>query len=128
MDWTDEQDQVLFDYGYFGVAECKRILHKTLGVSRSESAIQSRASRLGISLRECHVCTECGSVVAKVNRDGICKVCRQRSLNEKQRQIHSDLLWQLKHSTTEQEYEQEVKTYRSLRQANRRLRRKLESS
>ena len=129
MRWTEAQEQVLFDYGYFGVAECRRILHREHGVKRSEAAIQAHASRIGASLRECHICTQCGTVVPKVCTDGLCRVCHQKQLNQKQRQMHQRLIARMRREqgNADAEYKEEAKVYRSLLQANRRLRRKIES-
>lgn len=95
MRWTEAQDDVLVEYGSLGAEECRRMLRRECGVVRSVSSIQSRASRLGLSLARYEVCPLCGKVVAKLTRTGHCETCRVRTLAEGQKRENERIRMEL---------------------------------
>ncbi len=77
--WTTGQDDVLRECGSQGVVECRRELYRRFGVRRSAEAIQTRASRIGVSLTAYELCPGCGRPTRRLKSTGLCDLCHERS-------------------------------------------------
>lgn len=75
-EWTTRQEEVVREYGHLGVAAVRDALQRECGVVRSARSIESKASRIRVSLRVQQVCPECGVVGVRLNRQsGMCPRC-----------------------------------------------------
>ena len=83
-EWTTRQEEIVREFGIYGVERVQRELWKRCGVRRSRRAIESKASRIHVSLRVRTVCPECGLVGVRLNRQsGMCARCTElMHLNE----------------------------------------------
>ena len=83
-EWTTRQEEIVREFGHYGVARVQRELLRQCGVSRSVRSIESKASRIHVSLRVQQVCPECGLVGVRLNRQsGMCVRCTElMHLNE----------------------------------------------
>lgn len=77
--WTAREDAILERYGSMGACAVSRIIREQTGRSRTESACQHRASRIGVSLFERATCPECGRTVKRLHRSGLCERCHHLS-------------------------------------------------
>lgn len=77
-EWTTRQEEVVRAYGHLGVKAVQRELREQCGVERSFRSIESKASRIHVSLRVQTVCPECGAVGLRLNRQsGLCARCTE---------------------------------------------------
>lgn len=83
-EWTTRQEEVVREYGHLGVERVQRELLRQCGVRRSARSIESKASRIHVSLRVQQVCPGCGVVGVRLNRQsGLCAKCTElMHLNE----------------------------------------------
>ena len=83
-EWTTRQEEIVREFGHYGVGVVQRELWRQCGVSRSFRSIESKASRIHVSLRVRQVCPECGLVGVRLNRQsGMCVRCTElMHLNE----------------------------------------------
>ena len=83
-EWTTRQEEVVREFGHLGVGRVQRELERQCGVTRSTRSIESKASRIHVSLRIQQVCPECGVVGVRLNRQsGLCARCTElMHLNE----------------------------------------------
>ena len=83
-DWTVREEEIVREYGHFGVGRVQRELLRQCGRKRSARSVESKASRIHVSLRVQHVCPECGLVGVRLNRQsGMCVRCTElMHLNE----------------------------------------------
>ena len=78
-EWTTRQEEIVREYGHLGVDAVQRELLKQCHVHRSVRSIESKASRIHVSLRIQQVCPECGVVGVRLNRQsGLCPRCTER--------------------------------------------------
>ena len=72
------------EFGHLGVDAVRRELARQCGVVRSARSVESKASRIHVSLRVQQVCPECGVVGVRLNRQsGMCPRCTElMHLNE----------------------------------------------
>ena len=72
------------EFGHLGVDAVQRELLKQCHVQRSARSIESKASRIHVSLKVRQVCPECGVVGVRLNRQsGLCARCTElMHLNE----------------------------------------------
>lgn len=78
-EWTTRQEEIVWEFGHLGVYAVRRELQKQCGVLRSVRSIESKASRIHVSLRVQQVCPECGVVGVRLNRQsGLCPRCTER--------------------------------------------------
>ena len=88
--WTEEQDDVLREESFRGVAFAAADIARPCGVRHSVRAVEMRASRIHCSLAVQTVCPSCGAVGVKINRQtGMCRRCteeyhlaQERAFNE----------------------------------------------
>lgn len=77
-EWTTRQEEIVREYGHMGVEAVRRQLREQCGVERSTRSIESKASRIHVSLRVRTVCPECGAVGLRLNRQsGLCARCTE---------------------------------------------------
>ena len=82
--WTTKQDSILRELGHLGAEAVQGAILRECGVVRSVHAIEHRASRIHVSLKEQQVCPDCGVVGVRLNRQsGLCPKCTElMHLNE----------------------------------------------
>lgn len=83
-EWTTRQEEIVREFGHLGVDAVQRELLRQCHIHRSASSIESKASRIHVSLRVQQVCPECGVVGVRLNRQsGLCAKCTElMHLNE----------------------------------------------
>ena len=83
-EWTTRQEEIVREFGHYGVERVQRELVRQCGSRRSFRSIESKASRIHVSLRVRTVCPECGLVGVRLNRQsGMCVRCTElMHLNE----------------------------------------------
>ena len=83
-DWTTRQEEIVREFGHYGVERVQQELARQCGSKRSFRSIESKASRIHVSLRVRQVCPECGLVGVRLNRQsGMCVRCTElMHLNE----------------------------------------------
>lgn len=75
-EWTTRQEEIVREIGHLGVEVVQRELKKQCGVLRTVRSIESKASRIHVSLRVQQVCPDCGVVGIRLNRQsGLCPKC-----------------------------------------------------
>lgn len=84
MKWSDDQDKVLFDHGNKGAAWCRDEIERQFGASRSVSATQRRASRIGAPMAKYEVCPSCGRIARVMPTKGLCRACNAERLHHNQ--------------------------------------------
>lgn len=87
MRWSRQEDDILRDYGSLGAEACSGILAEECGTRRTVKAVQHRASLIGASLFEYHVCPTCGAKVKRLRPSGVCMVCHEILKAERQRTV-----------------------------------------
>ncbi len=125
MNWTFEQEQILREYGNLGAEECRKMIFRRTGVLRSVESTKRHAYRIGAPLIKYEICPSCGRKVRKLKPSGLCTVCNERYLAQKQRELVSKLEQQLKEDTSSHEYVNAKHEYDQARKAASRLRSKL---
>lgn len=124
-EWTTRLKEIVREYGHLGVDAVQRELLKQCHVHRSARSIESKASRIHVSLRMQQVCPECGVVGVRLSRQsGLCAKCTElMHLNE---EVAFDELLQREREKKADEAEvAEIRRERDrLRQRNSRMCRK----
>lgn len=122
--WTAEQESILVKNSNRGAEFCRDLIEDQYGIKRTIEATRKHANRLGLTLRKVTVCPHCGRG-ARLNRlSGLCPTCNMVELKEKQKQINSELISQMKNDERKPNdtFVKAQKEYDALRQSNRRLR------
>ena len=123
--WTTKQDAILRELGHLGAEAVAAAILRECGVERSVHAIEHRASRIHVSLREQQVCPECGVVGVRLNRQsGLCPKCTElMHLNEEI--AFNEILQAEREAATDHEAIADIRRERDkMRQRNSRLCRK----
>lgn len=79
--WTEEEDNILVALANKGAGAVSKAIRADTGMRRSESAVISRAHRLGVSLVRYDECIACGRPVkaGTLSRfTGMCRLCNER--------------------------------------------------
>lgn len=119
MRWTDEQDQVLIDYGNKGAAWCRDEIERRFGIARSAEATQRRASRIGAPLAKYEICPSCGQAARLMSRKGLCRACNAQRLHHEQAVFATKIRRDL--SDNEEAARRETRKYQALRKKNERF-------
>ena len=129
MRWTDEQDDVLIDHAHLGPEGCCEALAAETGAVRTPQSVQRRASRLGVSTARMEECPRCGQLRPSLNGDtGLCETCHMGQLADRQAAERAELSRKLEaiKRGADDDFEREKRRYNCNRQANRRLKMRLE--
>lgn len=123
--WTTRQEDLVRECGHLGAAAVQDALLRECGVSRSIRAIESKASRIHVSLRVQAVCPECGVVGLRLNRQsGLCARCTEL-LHLREEIAFNEILEAERAAATDEANLAEIRRERDkLRQRNSRLCRK----
>ena len=77
-EWTTRQEEVVRECGHLGVEAVRLELERRCGVTRSARSVESKASRIHVSMRVQQVCPGCGVVGLRLNRQsGLCARCTE---------------------------------------------------
>lgn len=125
--WTEEQDDVLREFGSYGAAECARIIDRRFKVRRSTEAVRRHAYRIGASIIQFRICSGCGNKARKFYKDGLCPTCHQKELAERQKRENTVLIKEIKLSESGEEFNRAKREYDKARQQNHRIRERLNS-
>lgn len=113
--WSTLQEQVLWEHGNEGADRCAAIIRNLYGVSREPEAVRRHAYRIGAPMLRYEICPDCGRKVKSLTREGVCRVCHQRQLADRQRERNARLMREIARSD-EAEYEAARREYDRLRQ------------
>lgn len=83
MRWTSAEDELIETFANKGATWCACEIQRELGIRRSVDAVQRHGTRLGVSWKRYEVCPQCGAVVKKLNRLGVCRECNARELRDR---------------------------------------------
>ena len=122
MMWTTEQNDVLRAYGHEGVTAVQRRLRDECGADHSIHAIEEQACRIRASLKVQTVCTECGAIGVRLNRQtGTCPLCTSRAHVEEARTFNAIVREEAHIAEESPEIEANEREYARLRQENSRI-------
>lgn len=122
--WSRQQDDVLWEHGHEGAERCAAIIWHRYGVARTPEAVKRHAYRIGAPMWRYEICPECGGKVDHLGPDGLCAVCRKRSLAERKRRERDALLAEIRANQSPGALGKAEREYAKERQALSRLRRK----
>lgn len=119
MKWSEEQDSVLWEHGNKGAAWCRDEIERAFGVSRSVTATQRRANRIGAPMIRYEICPCCGRAAKLMPYKGVCRACNAERLHHEQAVFATKIRRQLAES--EEAGKRENRKYQALRKQNERF-------
>lgn len=124
-EWTTRQDSLLRELSHLGAAAVRDAIERECGVARTVRAVEIRASRIHVSLKQQPVCPDCGVVGVRLNRQsGLCPKCTEKMHLAEAIAFNEALQAEREAAADEDEIEQIARERASMRQRNSRLARK----
>lgn len=123
--WTTRQEEIVRERCYLGVLDVQRAIIDECGVFRSVRSIESKASRIHVSLKVKQVCPECGVVGVRLNRQsGMCPLCTEKMHLAEEIAFNELLEREREELAADADLEEIARERAAMRQRNSRLKRK----
>lgn len=121
-EWTMRQNELVREYGHFGVERVRDEIYARFGIWRTLHSIEAHASRIHVSLRKQTVCPHCGTTGVRLNRQtGLCKRCNEEFHLEEERAFNELLQAERDHAEDPEAIEEIRRRWDRVRKRNSRL-------
>jgi hypothetical protein len=91
MKWTVAQERSLFDNAHLGARQCRDIILADFDVWRTVEATRRHAYRIGVSMAEWGICSNCGHGAQINATSGFCPLCDTRRKIEREMRYSEEL-------------------------------------